>query len=181
MNKKTEKATFAGGCFWCVESGFMDLTGVLDVVSGYTGGQVENPNYEQVCSGTTGHFEAVEVIFDPNEISYSELIESFWRQIDPTDGGGQFADRGTQYQPAIFYHDEEQRKIAEESRDQLAASEHFSQPIATKILPATQFYRAEEHHQKYCLKNPGHYQAYRHGSGRAAFLRYTWGKDTGMH
>jgi peptide methionine sulfoxide reductase msrA/msrB len=179
MEQKPQKATFAGGCFWCVESGFMDMAGVLDVISGYTGGQVENPTYAQVCTGTTGHLEAVEVLFDPAKISYAELVESFWRQIDPTDGGGQFADRGTQYQPAIFYHDEEQRKLAEASRDRLAASGQFSQPLATKILPATQFYRAEEQHQKYCIKNPVHYRLYRHGSGREAFLRHTWGKVTG--
>ncbi len=179
MNEKTQKATFAGGCFWCVESGFMDLPGVVDVISGYTGGHVEHPTYAQVCSGTTGHLEAVEVIFDPAKISYSELVESFWRQIDPTDGGGQFADRGTQYQTAIFYHDEEQRKIAETSKARLATSGHFSQPIATEIIPASEFYRAEEHHQKYCVKNPVHYQAYRYGSGRETFLRYTWGKDRG--
>jgi methionine-S-sulfoxide reductase len=177
MNENLQTASFAGGCFWCVESDFMDLSGVVEVVSGYTGGQIENPTYGQVCSGTTGHIEAVEVHFNPNKISYSELVESFWRQIDPTDRHGQFADRGSQYQPVIFYHDEEQKLIAEESRATLDASGRFSSPVATDILPATRFYRAEEQHQKYCVKNPGHYQAYRHGCGRAAFLQRTWGKD----
>ena len=178
MNKRPQKATFAGGCFWCVESGFMDLPGVLDVISGYTGGHSENPTYEQVCSGTSGHIEAVEVYFDSTEISYLELVESFWRQIDPTDKDGQFADRGPQYQPVIFYHNDDQRQTAEQSRAELDASGRFSKPIATDILPAPPFYRAEEHHQKYCVKNPTHYKAYRYGSGREIFLQYTWGKDT---
>lgn len=178
MSEHLQKATFAGGCFWCIESGFMDLTGVVDVISGYTGGQVENPTYAQVCSGTTGHVEAVEVHFDPAQIGYLELVESFWRQIDPTDRDGQFADRGPQYQPVIFYHNEEQRQIAEGSKARLAASGRFPRPIATDVLPAAHFYRAEEQHQKYCVKNQVHYQAYRFGSGRETFLRHAWMKDT---
>ncbi len=176
MDTKPQKATFAGGCFWCIESEFKAIKGVLDAVSGYTGGHVENPTYEQVCSGTSGHIEAVEVIFDPSEISYVELVEAFWRQIDPTDRSGQFADRGPQYQPVIYYHNDSQKKIAEQSRAELATSGRFQNPIATEIRPASRFYPAEDYHQNYYLKHPTHYKMYRQGSGRDLFLKETWDK-----
>ncbi len=179
METKAQKATFAGGCFWCIESEFKAIAGVLDAVSGYTGGHIENPTYEQVCSGTSGHIEAVEVTFAPSEISYEELVEAFWRQIDPTDRDGQFADRGSQYQPIIFYHNDAQKEIASHSRGKLEASGRFQRPIATEILPAGRFYPAEEYHQDYYLKNPLRYKMYRHGSGRDSFLKKTWGDKPG--
>lgn len=151
-NLKTDKATFAGGCFWCMVAPFQEQEGVLQVVSGYTGGHKENPTYREVCSGQTGHYEAVQVTYDPSRISYPELLEIFWRQIDPTDPGGQFHDRGQSYQTAIFYHDEQQKKQAEESRDRLQASGYFQAPIVTKILPASEFYPAEDYHQDYHKK-----------------------------
>ncbi|HOB11588.1 MAG TPA: peptide-methionine (S)-S-oxide reductase MsrA [Syntrophomonadaceae bacterium] len=175
-NLKTDKATFAGGCFWCMVAPFQEQEGVLQVVSGYTGGHKENPTYREVCSGQTGHYEAVQVTYDPSRISYPELLEIFWRQIDPTDPGGQFHDRGQSYQTAIFYHDEQQKKQAEESRDRLQASGYFQAPIVTKILPASEFYPAEDYHQDYHKKNPVHYGQYKRGSGREAFLEETWGK-----
>jgi len=178
MNKNTHIATFAGGCFWCIESEFKSLNGVVDAISGYTGGRIEDPTYEQVCSGTSGHIEAVEVHFYPSIISYSELVEAFWRQINPTDRDGQFADRGSQYQPVIFYHDENQKQLAEASRAKLDASGRYSKPVATEILPASSFYPAEDHHQDYYIKNPTHYKMYRNGSGRDSFLKQTWGDES---
>ncbi len=177
MDNKPQKATFAGGCFWCIEAEFKALNGVLEAISGYTGGHVNNPTYEQVCSGASGHIEAVEVHFDSSKISYLELVESFWHQIDPTDKDGQFADRGSQYQPVIFYHDETQQETAERSRQSLNASGRFANPVATDILPASHFYPAEDYHQDYYLKNSIHYKMYRHGSGRERFLQQTWGDD----
>jgi peptide methionine sulfoxide reductase msrA/msrB len=177
MNMNNELATFAGGCFWCVESGFEKLTGVHEVISGYTGGQMKNPSYEQVSSGRTGHVEAVQVYYDPTVISYEALVESFWRQINPTDNGGQFADRGEQYRPLIFYHDETQREIAEKSRAALDASGRFDSPIVTEIKPLEQFYPAEDFHQDYHKKNPLRYKFYRYHSGRDEFLEKTWGDD----
>jgi peptide methionine sulfoxide reductase msrA/msrB len=174
MKTKQQKATFAGGCFWCIESEFKEISGVLEAVSGYTGGHTDNPTYEQVCSGTSGHIEAVEVKFDNSVITYAELVDAFWRQIDPTDRDGQFADRGSQYQPVIFYHDTTQKEIAENSRAKLEASGRFPNPIATDILPATKFYPAEEYHQDYYLKHPVRYKMYRHGSGRDSFLKKSW-------
>jgi len=141
---KTEIATLAGGCFWCTESAFDDLPGVVDVISGYTGGHLANPTYEQVSSGQTGHYESIEVRFDPSKITYAEILNVFWRQIDPTDAGGQFADRGDQYRSVIFVHDDAQRKIAEASKASLEKSGWFDKPIATQILPAGPFYKAEE-------------------------------------
>jgi methionine-S-sulfoxide reductase len=176
METKQQKATFAGGCFWCIESEFKAIEGVVAAVSGYTAGHIENPTYEQVCSGTTGHIEAVEVVFDPDEISYEELVEAFWRQIDPTDKDGQFADRGPQYQPVIFYHDDTQKEIAENSLAKLEMSGRFQNPIATEIRPAEKFFPAEDYHQDYYLKQPTHYKMYRHGSGRAGFLKKVWDK-----
>jgi len=177
MHKNNELATFAGGCFWCVESGFEKLAGVHEVISGYTGGHLKNPSYEQVSSGGTGHVEVVQVYYDPSVISYEALVESFWRQINPTDNGGQFADRGEQYRPVIFYHDETQREIAEKSRAALDASGRFDSPIATEIKPFEQFYPAEDYHQDYHKKNPLRYKFYRHNSGRDEFLEKTWGDD----
>ncbi len=170
------KATFAGGCFWCVEADFEKQPGVLKVVSGYTGGQKENPTYEEVSSGRTGHVEAVQIYYDPSRITYEELINIFWRHIDPTDAGGQFVDRGAQYRSAIFYHDEEQKKIAEKSMEALRQSGRFSKNIATEILEFTRFYEAEDYHQDYYKKNPWRYQYYRYGSGRDQFLQKAWGK-----
>jgi len=169
-----EVATLAGGCFWCVESAFDDLPGVIDAVSGYTGGDEKNPTYEQVSSGTTGHRESVQVRFDPSKITYERILDVFWRQIDPTDGGGQFADQGPQYRAAIFVHDETQRRIAEASKRFLERSGWFSKPIATEILPAKTFYPAEEYHQDYHRKNPEHYRMYRQGSGRGPFVESFW-------
>jgi len=172
-----EKATFAGGCFWCMESPFDKLPRVFSVTAGYTGGTVKNPTYEEVSSGTTGHAEAVEILFDPAQITYERLLKAFWHSIDPTSSNGQFADRGTQYRTAIFYHDATQKKLAEESKETLAKSGKFSQPIATLIEPASAFYPAEDYHQHYYKKNPIHYNAYKMGSGRASYLEKTWGHD----
>jgi peptide methionine sulfoxide reductase msrA/msrB len=171
---KNETATFAGGCFWCMEPPFEKLDGVIAVTPGYSGGEEKDPTYQQVCSGETGHVEAVQVVFDPKKVSYQELLEVFWRQIDPTDPGGQFADRGSQYQTAIFYHDDDQRRLAEKSKKALAASGLFSKPIATRIEPYTTFYPAEDYHQDYYEKNPVRYKAYRQGSGRQGYLEKVW-------
>ncbi len=173
----TKVATFAGGCFWCTESDFEKVPGVLKVVSGYTGGKKENPSYEDVSSGRTGHLEAVQVTYDPGKVTYEQLLDVFWRHIDPTDGGGQFVDRGSQYRSAVFYHDEEQKRLAEASRDALARSGKFSKPIATEILPLTKFYEAEDYHQDYFRKSPLRYQFYRSNSGRDPFLKKTWGEE----
>ncbi|WP_088227299.1 peptide-methionine (S)-S-oxide reductase MsrA [Desulfosporosinus sp. FKB] len=170
-------ATFAGGCFWCMVSPFKQLQGVINVVSGYTGGHTENPTYKEVCSGTTGHFESVQISFDPNQISYDKLLEVFWRQIDPTDPDGQFNDRGESYQTAIFYHDEEQHRKAAASKQALIESCHFQRPIVTKILPATNFFPAEEYHQDYHEKNSFRYSLYRQGSGRDDFTNHNWPID----
>lgn len=158
-------------------SPFEQLNGVIKVVSGYTGGQTENPTYEEVCSGTTGHFEAVQISFDQKEISYSKLLDIFWRQIDPTDSGGQFNDRGQSYQTAIFYHDEEQRRKAEASKQALIEKGCFQKPIATQILPAKTFFPAEEYHQDFYKKNSFRYTLYRQGSGRDKFIEKNWPID----
>jgi peptide methionine sulfoxide reductase msrA/msrB len=172
-----EVATFAGGCFWCMEPPFEKLDGVTDVVSGYTGGPEEYPTYGQVSSGATGHAEAVQVAYDPERVTYEQLLDVFWRQIDPTDVGGQFADRGSQYRTAIFYHDERQKRLAEDSRNALGKSARFNDPIATQIVEVGQFYPAEEYHQDYYKKNPVHYKRYRVGSGREGFLARVWGPE----
>lgn len=172
-----EKATFAGGCFWCMVAPFEKMPGVLQVVSGYTGGHKEDPSYEDVCRGNTGHYEAVQITYDPEKVSYQQLLDTFWQQIDPTDPGGQFHDRGQSYQTAIFYHDEQQRQLAEESRDSLQASRRFVMPVVTQIIPASRFFPAEEYHQHYHKKNPVHYQQYRRGSGREDFIEQNWGKQ----
>jgi len=169
-----KRAIFAGGCFWCMEPPFQNEEGVLDVSAGYTGGTTENPTYEEVSSGETGHYEAVEVIYDPEKVSYEQLLKVFWRQIDPTDDGGQFGDRGTQYFTAIFYLDEEQKKLAEVSKQELDDSGIFDNPVITAILPAAPYYRAEEYHQDYYKKNVMHYSMYKVRSGRAGFLKKTW-------
>lgn len=170
-------ATFAGGCFWCVESGFEKVPGVHEAISGYTGGDEKDPTYDQVSSGRTGHTEAVQVHYDPNEISYEGLLEAYWRIFDPTDGTGSFYDRGSQYRPAIFYHDEAQRLAAETSRNQLEESGRFDKPIATKIEPFKTFYQAEDYHQNYYKENPLRYAFYTSGSGRTDFVEKAWGKD----
>ena len=174
METRYELATFAGGCFWCMVEPFDSLPGVKKVVSGYTGGSVPNPTYEQVVEGGTGHVEAVQITYDPEVLSYEKLVEMFWRQIDPTDPGGQFNDRGPSYKTAVIYHSEAQRMIAEASKARLEASGRFDKPIATKILPAGPFYEAEEAHQDYYRKNPFHYRLYKEGSGRAKFIRENW-------
>jgi methionine-S-sulfoxide reductase len=173
---RTDKATFAGGCFWCMESPFEKLEGVIRVVSGYTGGHVDNPTYEEVSGGGTGHLEAVEITYNPDTISFNALLEVFWRQINPTDAGGQFVDRGEQYKSAIFYHSEEQKSLAEKSKKALADSKRFPGPIVTEIRPAVKFYPAEEYHQDYHKINPVRYRFYRHGSGRDVFLEKHWKK-----
>lgn len=171
---KNKTAVFAGGCFWCVESDFEKADGVMEVVSGYTGGQTTDPTYETVSSGATGHVEAVKVLYDPDKINYEKLLDIFWRHIDPTDAGGQFVDRGPQYRSVIFYADETQKRLAEKSRDQLEAAGRFDKPIATEILPLTDFYPAEAYHQDYQKKNPIRYNWYRSGSGRDQFLEKAW-------
>lgn len=168
------KATFAGGCFWCMVKPFHKYEGVERVISGYTGGHVDNPTYQQVCSETTGHLEAIEVTFDPEVISYEELLRIYWRQIDPTDGGGQFNDRGESYRPAIFYHSEEQRMAAERSKQEIEDSGRFDRPIEVEIRPAKTFWEAEDYHQDYYKKNPFRYEMYRVGSGRAKFVKEAW-------
>lgn len=168
-------ATFAGGCFWCMEPPFDALEGVLSTTSGYTGGHTKNPTYREVSAGGTGHAEAVQVAYNPEKISYERLLEIFWRNIDPLDEGGQFCDRGSQYRSAIFYHDDTQRRLAEESRKALEASGRFSQPIVTEIVAATEFYPAEEYHQDYYRKNPIRYKYYRWGCGRDPRLTALWG------
>lgn len=169
-----ELATFAGGCFWCMVSPFEEFPGIEKVVSGYTGGHKENPTYEEVCSHATGHREAVQITFDSQIFPYEKLLDIFWRQIDPTDPGGQFYDRGTSYSTAIFYHNEEQKKKAEASKEALAESGRFAKPIVTEILPAGPFYPAEDYHQQFHKKNPAHYARYRKGSGRDEFIKKQW-------
>jgi len=177
QEKQTVKtATFAGGCFWCSESDFEKLPGVIKVISGYTGGTKDNPTYEEVSSGSTGHVEAVQVYYDPGKISYEALLAAYWRHIDPTDPGGQFMDRGQQYRSIIFYHDEEQKKLAQKSKEELNQSGTFTKPITTEIKPLNKFYEAEEYHQDYYQKNPLRYKYYRAGSGRDQFLQKTWGE-----
>jgi len=175
MNKSTQRrAIFAGGCFWCMEPPFAKLDGVLRVLSGYIGGESENPSYEEVFSGRSGHLEAVAVDYDPDLVSYEQLLEVFWHNINPTDEGGQFADRGSQYRSAIFYHDAQQQRLAEASKRALAESGRFEAPIATQIIPAAPFYPAEDYHQGYAQSNPLRYSLYRHGSGRDRFLERFW-------
>lgn len=177
MEENKQLATFAGGCFWCMVKPFDEQPGIIGVLSGYTGGHVENPTYEQVCSESTGHYEAVQITFNPEIFPYERLLELFWQQIDPTDSGGQFYDRGQSYQTAIFYHTEKQKELAEQSKQTLQDSGRFTKPIVTPILPAKTFYPAEEYHQHYYKKNQRHYESYHVGSGRAAFIKAHWGGE----
>lgn len=170
------KATFAGGCFWCMEPPFDKLPGVVSTTSGYTGGKKVNPTYQEVSGGGTGHTEAVQVVYDPKKVSYEKLLEVFWRNVDPTDAGGQFCDRGSQYRTGIFVHDEEQKRLAEASKAALAKNKPFKQPLVTEIVPAATFYPAEDYHQDYYTKNPLRYKFYRSGCGRDARLAELWGK-----
>ena len=171
------KATFSGGCFWCTEADLEKLPGVVKVISGYTGGNKENPTYEEVSSGTTGHVEAVQVYYDPSKITYEKLLDFFWKHIDPTDPGGQFVDRGPQYRSIIFYHDEDQKRLAEKSKETLDKSGRFNKPVMTEIIKFTKFYKAEEYHQDYYKKHPLKYSYYRYWSGRDQFLSKVWGKE----
>ncbi len=170
----TRAAVFAGGCFWCTESDFEKVDGVIEAISGYTGGDVENPTYKQVSRGGTGHLEAVKVIYDPQKIDFNALLDIFWRKVNPTDGGGQFVDRGDQYRSAIFYADNGERRLAQASKEKLAASGIFDKSLATDILPLGTFYPAEDYHQNYYKKNPIRYKWYRSGSGRDQFLNKVW-------
>lgn len=171
-----DTATFAGGCFWCIEAAFLDLDGIEKVTSGYAGGTTPNPTYEEVCTGMTGHYEAVQILFDPGIVSYAELLDVFWRNIDPTDAEGSFADRGPQYRSAIFVHTKQQQLLAERSKEELERSKIFQKPIVTEILPFTTFYAAEEYHQKYCKRNPSRYALYKSASGREDFFKEIWGE-----
>lgn len=171
----TELATFAGGCFWCMVKPFDRYEGVIKVISGYIGGHKENPTYKEVCSHNTGHYEAVQITFDPEKISYLKLLNLFWQQIDPTDSGGQFNDRGSSYRTAIFYHNEKQKQLAEASKHSLERSQRFEKPLVTEILPATTFYPAEDYHQNFYKINSTHYESYLYGSGRKEFINKYWG------
>lgn len=174
---QSQKASFAGGCFWCMQSPFDKLDGVISTRVGYTGGREKNPTYEEVSRGATGHAESVEVIFDPARIRYEDLLDVFWRNIDPTTLNGQFADVGAQYRTAIFYHNEEQKRLAQASKEKMETSDKFSgKKIVTEIVPAGEFYSAEEYHQQYYKKNPFRYKLYRSGSGRDGYLKKTWGE-----
>ena len=172
------KATFAGGCFWCMEKPFDELPGVIDTTSGYTGGTVENPSYSQVSSGGTGHVEAVQITYDPNQVSYETLLAVFWHNIDPVDGRGQFCDKGSQYRSVVFYQDAAQQQAAAASKQALEESNQLSQAIATTIQPASTFYPAEDYHQNYYQTHPVRYQVYRFGCGRDQRLAQLWGDET---
>jgi peptide-methionine (S)-S-oxide reductase len=174
---RLEKATFAGGCFWCMEHPFDELEGVASVTVGYTGGHRKNPTYEEVSSGTTGHAESVQIIYDPARIMYTKLLDVFWHNIDPTVQNQQFCDIGTQYRTAIFFHTEEQKRLAEESKKALEKSGRFKGPIFTEIVPASEFYLAEEYHQHYYKKNPIRYKFYRYNCGRDQRLKELWGSE----
>jgi peptide-methionine (S)-S-oxide reductase len=174
-----ERAIFAGGCFWCMEAPFDKLPGVVSVTAGYTGGQKKNPTYKEVSAGGTGHAEAVQVVYDPSKISYSALLAVFWRNIDPTVSDRQFCDVGPQYRAAIFYHGEEQRKAALQTKAALERSKPFREPVVTEIAPAREFYPAEEYHQHYYKKNPLRYRYYRSACGRDKRLKELWGNEIG--
>ncbi len=174
-------ATFAGGCFWCMESPFDKRDGVISVTVGYTGGRTKNPTYEEVSSGGTGHAEAVQIVYDPAKITYAKLLDIFWRNVDPLTKDAQFCDHGTQYRSAIFYHDDEQRRLAEASRKALEDSKRFPSPIVTEIAASSEFFPAEEYHQHYYKKNPIRYKYYRYGCGRDRRLEQLWGKEAGGH
>lgn len=174
-------ATFAGGCFWCMEKPFESMPGILKVMSGYAGGTTPNPTYKFVSSGKSDYVEAIQVVYDPTLITYRDLLAFFWRQIDPTDSGGQFVDRGAQYRTVIFYHDDQQKRIAEESKRALNQSGIFKKPIVTDIRKATTFYQAESYHQDYAKKNPIRYKLYRYYSGRDKFLKKAWSKVKNLY
>jgi peptide methionine sulfoxide reductase msrA/msrB len=180
-NSQYEIATFAGGCFWCMEPPYEKLDGVVKVTVGYTGGHTKNPTYEEVSSGKTGHLEAVQIVFDPTKISYAELLDVFWEQINPTDAGGQFGDRGSQYKTAIFYHNEEQKMVAEKSKEELEQSGRFNKPIVTEIRKASVFYKAENYHQDFYKKNPMRYNSYKKASGRELFFKSVWQNQFETH
>jgi peptide-methionine (S)-S-oxide reductase len=174
----TATATFAGGCFWCMEGPFDELDGVISTTSGYTGGTLKDPTYKQVSRGGTGHAEAVQIIYDPQRVSYAELLDVFWHNIDPTRAGGQFCDRGNQYRSEIFYHTAEQERLATQSKAALMEQKPFKDPVLTEITQATTFYPAEDYHQDYYQKNPVRYKFYRYGCGRDSRLEELWGKDS---
>jgi peptide-methionine (S)-S-oxide reductase len=176
---KLEKATFAGGCFWCMEEAFDKVDGVVSTTSGYTGGRTKTPTYEDVSAGGTGHAESVEVLYDPAIVTYAKLLDVFWRNIDPTTPDRQFCDQGNQYRSAIFYHDETQKRLAEESKKALEKARPFKGMIVTEIAPASVFYPAEEYHQNFHEKNPLRYKLYKFGCGRAQRLEELWGKTSG--
>ena len=178
---QTATAIFAGGCFWCEETAFEGLNGVISVTSGYTGGQTKNPTYEEVSSGATGHAESVQVVFDPAKITYEQLLDVFWHNIDPLQKNGQFCDHGTQYRSAIFYGNDGQKRAAEESKRKLEQQPRFQGKIATQIVAASTFYPAEEYHQDFYKKNPTRYHEYRLGCGRDARLQELWGDTAGGH
>lgn len=171
-------ATFAGGCFWCMQPPFDNTPGVTATSVGYSGGAKQNPSYDEVSAGRTEHAEAIQVEYDPEKVSYETLLDVFWKNIDPTQENGQFADKGKQYRTAIFYHTEAQQQAAIASKKALEASQKFSEPIVVAIEPASSFYDAEDYHQKYYTKNPEHYKRYKIGSGRASFIERVWGKKT---
>ncbi len=174
--KDLAKATFAGGCFWCMEEVFEKVDGVVDVRSGYIGGQGKNPTYEEVSAGGTGHAEAVEIVYDPKQVTYAELLKAFWRNVDPTTPDRQFCDRGDQYRPAIFYQNEEQQQLAESSKQVVEETKSFSDPIQVEIVQATDFYEAETYHQDFYKKNPIRYKFYKWNCGRAQRLEELWGE-----
>lgn len=176
-NPPPAKATFAGGCFWCMEEAFEKVEGVVSAISGYTGGQVENPTYEQVSAGGTGHTESIEVTYDPSKVTYKQLLEVFWRNVDPTTPNAQFCDHGNQYRTAIFYHDENQKQLIDESRQRVENSKTFPESIVTEIAPASVFYSAEEYHQDFYTKNPIRYKFYKWNCGRAQRLEQLWGNS----
>lgn len=172
----TRLATFAGGCFWCMEPPFDELDGVISTISGYSGGHTQDPNYQQISSGTTGHTEVVQITYDPDKISFRELLEVYWVNIDPTTPDRQFCDQGSQYRSALFYHDEEQKQLIEQSKQTLDKTKPFKQPIVTEIIPFERFYAAEDYHQDYYRKNPIRYKYYRYACGRDKRLQTLWGK-----
>ena len=170
-------ATFAGGCFWCMEGPYDKLEGVISTTSGYIGGHQDNPTYKQVSAGGTGHTEAVQIVYDPNKVSYEQLLDVFWVNHDPTEANGQFCDKGSQYRPGIFYHDDEQKALAEASKNHVDETKAFPEPIVTEITMASAFYPAEDYHQDYYVKNPFRYKFYRYGCGRDSRLEQLWGKS----
>ena len=178
-DKSLATATFAGGCFWCMEPPFDKLDGVISTTSGYTGGHKKNPTYQEVSAGGTGHAESMQVLYDPAKVSYAKLLDVFWHNVDPLTLNAQFCDHGTQYRTAIFYHNEEQKRLAEASKQELEKSGRFPQPIVTEIVPVSEFYPAEDYHQDYYQKNPIRYKFYRYNCGRDARLEELWGKAEG--